>query len=330
MEAIDRVKTISALSNWRLKLRREGEGVTILRAATCDKDAILPDELFGLPVTRLSDRCLAPGAADVPGEELELVCGLPEGDFDNRRIRRLTLPGGLKSVGDYAFLNLREMEELCLSDALQGVGGACFMNCRAFSRLDLTRSGADPGPALAAIVSALPQELLVTVHGGAEGELRLVFPEYVERYEENSPARHFDFKIGGAGYPYHIVFRSRRLILSDYDALFPGMLAVEHEEDTALRLAWLRLRFPEGLGETARARYLAYLAAHAPEALALALRENDADGLRLLLRTAQPDDAALAGALELSRELRRTEATAILLEAGHRRSAAARAKRYAL
>ena len=74
----------------------------------------------------------------------------------------------------------------------------------------------------------------------------------------------------------------------------------------------------------------AYLAAHAPDALALALRENDADGLRLLLRTAQPDDAALAGALELSRELRRTEATAILLEAGHRRSAAARAKRYAL
>ena len=87
------MNTISALSNWRLKLRREGEGVTILRAATCDRDAVLPDELFGLPVTRLSDRCLAPGAADVPGEELELRCGVPEGDFDNRRIRRLTLPG---------------------------------------------------------------------------------------------------------------------------------------------------------------------------------------------------------------------------------------------
>ncbi|MBO5987190.1 MAG: leucine-rich repeat protein, partial [Lachnospiraceae bacterium] len=121
--------------------------------------------------------------------------------FDNRRIRRLTLPRGQKSIGDYAFLNLREMEELCLFDELQGVGGACFMNCRSFSRLDLTRSSPQQGPALAAIVSALPQELSVLVHGGAEGELRLVFPEYVERYEENSPARHFDFKIGGAGYP---------------------------------------------------------------------------------------------------------------------------------
>ena len=318
MEAIDRVKTISALSNWRLKLRREGEGVTILRAATCDRDAVLPDELFGLPVTRLSDRCLAPGAADVPGEELELTCGVPEGDFDNRRIRRLTLPGALKSVGDYAFLNLREMEELCLSDALQGVGGACFMNCRAFSRLDLTRSGDAQGPALAAIVSALPQELLVTVHGGAEGELRLVFPEYVERYEENSPARHFDFKIGGAGYPYHIVFRSRRLILSDYDALFPGMLAVEHEEDTALRLAYCRLRWPAELSERAAGTYRAYLEKHRADALRYAVGTRDAEGLRLALGLDGVSREELADALDAARAASFTEGAALLLERRHR------------
>ena len=313
------MNTISALSNWRLKLRREGEGVTILRAATCDADAVLPDELFGLPVTRLSDRCLAPGAADVPGEELELTCGVPEGDFDNRRIRRLTLPGALKSVGDYAFLNLREMEELCLSDALQGVGGACFMNCRAFSRLDLTRSGDAQGPALAAIVSALPQELLVAVHGGAEGELRLVFPEYVERYEENSPARHFDFKIGGAGYPYHNVFRSRRLHFSDYDALFPGMLAVEHEEDTALRLAFCRLRSPAGLTETAARRYRAWLERHREEALRYALGLRDAESLRLALTLSGLSEAELAAALDYARERGNTEAAAVLLEERHRR-----------
>ena len=312
------MNTISALSNWRLKLRREGEGVTILRAATCDRDAVLPDELFGLPVTRLSDRCLAPGAADVPGEELELRCGVPEGDFDNRRIRRLTLPGALKSVGDYAFLNLREMEELCLSDTLQGVGGACFMNCRAFSRLDLTRSGADQGPALAAIVSALPQELLVTVHGGAEGELRLVFPEYVERYEENSPARHFDFKIGGAGYPYHIVFRSRRLILSDYDALFPGMLAVEHEEDTALRLAFCRLRWPVGLSEKARGMYRAYLEKHREETLLYTLKTRDTEGLRLALGLEGISRGELSRALDAARAASDTEAAAALLERQHR------------
>ena len=313
-----RVNTISALSNWRLKLRREEDGVTILRASTCDADAVLPDELFGLPVTHLSDRALAPGAADVPGEELELTCGQPEGDFDNRRIRRLTLPRALKSVGDYAFLNLRGMEELCLFDGLQGVGGACFMNCRSFSRLDLTRTSPQQGPALASIVSALPQELLVTVRGGAGGELRLVFPEYVERYEENSPARHFDFKIGGAGYPYHIVFQSRRLNLTDYDALFPGMLAVEHEEDTALRLAFCRLRWPVELSERAAAGYREYLEKHREKTLLYALNTRDGESLSLALSLDGLTRGDLAAALDAARASGCTEGAALLLEKQHR------------
>ena len=47
------METIPGSGNWRLTLRREAEGVTILRAATCDRRAVLPDTLFGLPVTAL-------------------------------------------------------------------------------------------------------------------------------------------------------------------------------------------------------------------------------------------------------------------------------------
>ena len=313
------MEQISALSNWRLKLRRETDGVTILRAVTCDTDAVLPDSLFGLPVTRLSDRALAPGAPDAEGEDCLLVCGRPEGDFDNRRIRRLTLPRDLKSMGDYALLNLRAMEELCLTDGVQGIGGACFMNCRAFCRIDLRYVSPAEGPTLAAIVSALPQEMTVTLHGRPEGEARLIFPEYVERYEENSPARHFDFKIGGAGYPYHNVFRSRRLHFSDYDALFPGMLAVEHEEDTALRLAFCRLRSPAGLTETAQQRYRAYLEGHRLEALRYALQTKDAESLRLALTLPGLAEPELAAALDQARAAGNTEAAAVLLEERHRR-----------
>ena len=312
------MEMISALSNWRLRVRREAEGVTILRASTCDADAVLPDTLFGLPVTRLSDRCLAPGAAELPGEELRLVCGAPEADFDNRAIRRLTLPRGLDSIGDYAFLNLRSMETLCAFDTLQGVGGACFMNCRAFSALELTRASGVQGPALAAVVSALPQEMTVSVRGGGEGELRLVFPEYTERYEENSPARHFDFKIGGAGYPYRNVFRSRRLHLPDYDALFPGMLAAEYEPDTALRLAFCRLRWPLGLTEKARDMYRAYLEVHREQTLLYALKTRDMEGLRLALTLEGITRGELSAALDAARKASQTEAAALLLERQHR------------
>lgn len=324
------METIRALSNWRLTVRREDGEITILRATSCDRRAVLPEELFGLPVTRLADRALAPGALPVEGEEVLLTGGAEEQDWDNRGIRELCLPRTLRHIDDYAFMNLRKMETLFLYDRLLSTGSCSFMNCRDFTRIELTRETQGQGPALASIVSLQPQELEVTIREADGALFRLVFPEYGELYTENHAAHLFNFNIVGAGYPYHNVFRSKSFSAADYDALWPQFLATEHEESTALRLAWLRLRYPEGLGETARARYLAYLAAHAPEALALALRENDADGLRLLLRTAQPDDAALAGALELSRELRRTEATAILLEAGHRRSAAARAKRYAL
>ena len=57
------METISALTNWRLTVRREESGVTILRAVTCDKRAVLPEEIFGLPVTALHNRALAFGAA---------------------------------------------------------------------------------------------------------------------------------------------------------------------------------------------------------------------------------------------------------------------------
>ena len=324
------METIRALSNWRLTVRREDGEITILRATSCDRRAVLPDELFGLPVTRIADRALAPGALPAEGEEILLTGGAEEQDWDNRGIRELVLPRTLRHIDDYAFMNLRKMETLRFYDRLLSTGSCTFMNCRAFTHLELTREERGQGPALASIVSLQPQELEVTIREADGAFYRLIFPEYSEIYTENHAAHLFNFNIVGAGYPYHNVFRNKCFSAADYDALWPQFLATEHEEDTALRLAWLRLRWPEALGETPRARYLAYVAAHARDALALVLRENDADGLRLLLRMTQPDEAALAAALELSRELRRTEATAILLEAGHRRAAAVRPKRYAL
>ena len=74
------METISGLTNWKLTIRRENHGVTILRALTCDQNAILPDELFGLPVTALLDHALAAGGVPVAGEELRVLGGEESGD----------------------------------------------------------------------------------------------------------------------------------------------------------------------------------------------------------------------------------------------------------
>lgn len=324
------METISGLTNWRLTVRREESGVTILRAVTCDENAVLPDELSGLPVTKLSDRALAHGAKPLEGEEVRVLGGAESGDWDNRSIRSLSLPRSLESVGDYAFMNLKSMETLRLYDAVQSIGSASFMNCRLFSRLELTRLSHDQGPALAAIVGSLPQELDAAVYNADGSAYRLIFPEYYENYTENSPAHHFELKIVGGGYAYHGVFRAKKLHLPEYDALWRDYIAAEHDEESALRLAYYRLRYPAELSDRAREQYASFLRLHMPEALSLAMRERDSSGLRILLGLGELDAPTLEAAMNESRALRFTEATALLLEQRRGRAGAGRRKTFEL
>ncbi|MBR4472230.1 MAG: leucine-rich repeat protein [Oscillospiraceae bacterium] len=324
------METISGLSNWRLIIRREENGITVLRALTCDKKAVLPDELFGLPVRALEDHALAAGAKPAEGEEVLVLGGTENGDWDNRKITELTLPRFLRQFGNYAFMNLRSMETLRLYDDLSSVGSAGFMNCRSFSRLELRRSAPQQGPALAALVKSLQQELDVTILETDGSILRLIFPEYIESYTENNAAHHFELKIMGGGYAYHSVFRDKTLSLSDYDALWPAYLAQEHNEDSALRLAFSRLRCPIGLSERAEERYAAYLRENIGRALSAVLQEKDMQGLRMLLDLGSFATETLDAALRESRSLQMTEATAILLEKRRTHPAAGRMKTFEL
>lgn len=329
------METVSGVSNWRLVFRREAEGVTILRAGTPDVRAALPERLFGLPVTALGDRALAPErqaeAALPPGAEAVLVtCGPPEGEWDNRRLRDLTLPESLEAVGNYALLNCSALKTLRMADGVTRWGGGALMNCRSLDALHLTRSGPDQGETLAWFTGELSRELDVTVYAPGGETVRLLFPEYTELYEENCPAHHFDYFISGAGYPYHHCFRQKRLSLKEYDALWRDFLGMEHEEAAALRLAWRRLRWPAELGEAAQAGYRAYLKEHAGAALRLSLEEEDGESLPLLLDLAEPDREALSAACGLARERGNTVALAALLEEQHRRFPAEMEKSFTL
>lgn len=331
------METVSGVSNWKLVLRREPDGVTVLRAGTPDARAVLPDRLFGLPVTALGNRALAPerqGEAALPqGAEALLVAGAPPesgAEWDNRRLRDLTLPETLEAAGDYALLNCSALKTLRMWDGMVRWGGGTLMNCRRLDTLHLTRTGPDQGEALAWFAGELSRELDVTVYGPGGVTVRLLFPEFTELYEENCPAHHFDYSISGAGYPYHHCFRQKRLSLKEYDALWRDFLGMEHDEAAALRLAWRRLRCPVELAETAAAGYRAYLKEHAGAALRLLLEEDKGESLALLLELAEPDREALAAACALARERGNTAALAALLEERHRRFPAGLEKSFTL
>lgn len=326
------METISGVSNWKLDLRREESGVTILRAGTCDRRAVLPDRLFGLPVAALGSHALAPDRqAGPPGGETLLITGGPPepgAAWDNRSLRDLTLPASLERVGDYAFLNCTSLKTLRLHDGTKRWGSGALMNCRLLDTFFLTRVGPEQGSSLAYLAGELSRELDVTVAEAGGTAFRLLFPEFVEIYEENCPAHHFDYSISGAGYPYHHCFRQKKLNLKEYDALWRDFLGMEHELDAALRLAWYRLRWPAGLSEGAAEGYRAFLRGHAGAALRLLMTE--ADGLPFLLEITQPNREALSAACARARELRLPAVLAVLLEEQHRRFPRGPEKRFAL
>lgn len=324
------METVSGVNNWKLTVRRETEGVTILRAATCDVRAALPEVVLGLPVTALGDRALAPTAPPVEGERVTVTCGTAGGDWDNRALRELTLPPSLRRVGDHALLNCAALERLCLHDGVCSWGGGVVMNCRRLDTFQITRVGEGQGEALAYFADQLSRELDVTIRQMDGAVVRLVFPEYQEIYEENCPAHHFDYNIRGGGYPYHHCFRRRQLRLADYDGLWREFLAGEHEELCALRLAWWRLRYPLELAEPAERAYREYLKAHGAQALDWLLTQRDTAGLGFLLACAPPDRAALTAACETARAAGAADMLAVLLETLHRQFPPAGAREFTL
>lgn len=310
------METVSGLSNWKLTLRREADHIEILRAVTCDRRAVLPDRLFDLPVTVLGDHALAPNARPVSGEKVRVTCG-PEGEWDNRELRELTLPAGLTEVQNYALYGCRSLHTLHLHDRVDRWGGCCLMNCRALNRLSLTRVGDRQGEALAVLCGELHDELSVRIFETDGTETRLIFPEYAEVYEENVPNHHFDYHIHGGGHPYHHGFRAKQLDLRVYDSLWDKYLREEHEPATALRLAYTRLRWPADLGARAKAQYRNYLAGRPREALLWQLTQKDAQGLLLLLEELDVPGDVLHAACEQARITGNTEALALLLERQH-------------
>lgn len=288
-------------------------GAAILRIKARGHTAVLPEELEGLPVTALGGRAFAPAAGEEPQREL----------------RELTLPETLEHVGDYAFYGCTGLERVRVWAGTEDWGSGCLMNCRSLKHLEVF-GASDGGGALAYFAGELAGELDAAVFADGQLVLRLVFPEYIESYENNDPAHHFDFHLYGPGFPYHSAFRRKRLDLGLYDGAWEETLRREHDPGCILRLAWYRLRYPAGLSPRAQAGYEAYTAPRAGAVLSWLVRERDAGGLSWTLERFRPGQEAVAEAAALARELGATEAMALLLEASGQRRPAGKAKRFDL
>ena len=325
--------TVPGVSPWKLKIRREPEGIVIVRAQTCAAEAILPDTLFDQPVVKLDSRAVSVYAWEPEGEEIELSCGqeTPGGKWDNRRLRALTLPEELRTVGNHAFQGCAALETLTLRDAPIQWGGCAILGCDALCRIFLHRDSHEDWGCMAYFADEIKRELEITAIGPGTERFRLFFPEYSE-VEEVFMSDHLDFhyQLSGAGYQYHHAFLGNKLKFSNYDRCWESFLSMGHEPEAAARIAHNRLRWPVELAPRSAELYRTYLQAHAADALPMALEENDTEGLRFLLLQGEVDRETLRDLCDAAREKNATGAHALLLEELHRRFGAVGRKTFEL
>ena len=188
-------------------------------------------------------------------------------------ITRVTLPEGIKKIGNFAFYNATELAELELGSGIDTLGSDAFMNCRSLSRLLLH---ADPGQktGLRLLLAQLSSDLEVALSGENGVWAKLLFPEYYESYDEIGPAHIFELNLTGEGFRARQCFKEGVILLNAYDEIFP-QACVEESAEVLIPMAWNRLYAACGLSPEARAAYETYVREQSGKVLTILLKKRE-------------------------------------------------------
>ena len=212
-----------------------------------------------------------PGADGAPGAEPGADGALAE--LAGAYITRVTLPEGIKKIGNFAFYNATELAELELGSGIDTLGSDAFMNCRSLSRLLLH---ADPGQktGLRLLLAQLSSDLEVALSGENGVWAKLLFPEYYESYDEIGPAHIFELNLTGEGFRARQCFKEGVILLNAYDEIFP-QACVEESAEVLIPMAWNRLYAACGLSPEARAAYETYVREQSGKVLTILLKKRE-------------------------------------------------------
>lgn len=247
--------------------KREDQTASLLRIYGETGEAVVPEQIAGVPVTEIADYCFSQ-ALHLPAEEDYLTTCIPadEGQCElheqaGRYITSVKLPGTIKKLGRYAFYNCSRLQKLTMGEGITEVGSDCFMNCIRLSELQLDADYTRPG-ALRQILAQITSDLEVSFIRQGQIQAVIFYPEYTESYDEIAPAHIFGRKITGEGFRARQCFMDERVILSSYDGIF-AQACIEEAERKLCRMAYDRLRYPVDLERDKWEAYDHYLKDHA-------------------------------------------------------------------
>lgn len=238
-------------------------------------------------------------------------------------LEEVTLPDSLRVIGSCAFYNCRRLARLCAGAGALTLGSDVFLNCFALETL-VIRSDPEQATGLFALVNNITEAVgAVFVPDGAQEPVAgLWYPAYWEDVEE-CPAHILLHTFSGQGYHYRQCFLNNRLMIAEYDAIFPQGHDAEDAE-IMTQLCFARLRWPWRLDASAAGHYRAFLTKNALRAVSRLLKKQDLEGLRALIALDVMDAAALSEAAALAQKADSAAAASVLADAEYAKRAAAK------
>lgn len=258
---------------------------------------------------------------------------IPEGtrqiqDFEyseHREIISADFPRSLEKIGAHAFYNCRSLSEIRFATSGTDIGNGAFKNCSRLKQISIEKN-TDDLKLLKAILVDINQETEVELLY-PDGHAKVVFPYYIDNYEENTPARIVMHISEGAGTMYRECIYSGDLDFKAYDALFSKEINLDIY-DSAVAIAVNRLKYPYRLLPEAGERYRDYLCSNVKKIADRYLAENRIKELSELLKLQVADKETLEEITETARESGHKEGLCVLIDYYSEHFAAEDKKKY--
>ena len=265
--------------------REAGNGAEILRVYSDMPDVCIPEEINGRKIVSIGPYCFS-GINRVSNyinnTEKNMPCIKHLCEFCGNNVEGVSLPDTIEKIGNNAFYNCREMVSLEAGASLKETGSDIFMNCTNFTKLHLRHRADTPG-GLKHIVGRLSSHLDVYFHDNGKIHAMLVFPEYIESYDEIAPAHIFGRNITGEGFRARQCFDGDIPAFRQYDMVF-GKASSEESVNIIYKMALGRLMYPFMLEDAPKARYEDYIKLHHYEIMEILTAEREKDALYFICK----------------------------------------------
>ena len=175
----------------------------------------------------------------------------------HREVEEVTLPETVEKLGAHCFYDCRNLRRLCCADGIAESGDGCFKNCMALSSVEVKLLRHRFG-FLKNLLEECSQKVSVDLTEQGALAARLLFPRFLQDYEENTAARIINQVTYGAGVHYRSCVGENGIDFVSYDGRFSLLTHLE-EEAVCGETALGRLAAPAHLSEGAREMYLTFL-----------------------------------------------------------------------